>query len=304
MDRLAAMAVFVQVVERKSFSAAGRQLGIAVSTVSKHVAQLEDWLGAKLVNRTTRRLALTEVGAAFYQRCVRVANEVEEAEAAASTLHGMPQGTLRVNAPLTFGVMHIVPAIPAFLAQHPRVKVDLTFTDRAVDLIEGGFDVTVRIAALPDSSLIARKLAPNRLVVSGAPSYFARHGVPRVPQELVDYNCLSYTYLASPWTWRFGRRGETAVRVSGNFQANSGDALRDAAIAGLGIVQLPSFIVGRAVESGLLRAVLEDFESPEYAIWALFPPGRVPAKVRTFVDFLKRRYGPRPYWEPKPRQGR
>jgi DNA-binding transcriptional LysR family regulator len=299
MDRLAAMAVFVQVVERKSFSAAARQLGITVSTVSKHVARLEDWLGAKLVNRTTRRLALTEVGAAFYQRCVRVTSEVEEAEAAASTLHGTPQGTLRVNAPLSFGVMHIVPAMPAFLAQHPRVKVDLAFTDRAVDPIEGGFDVTVRIALLPDSSLIARKLAPNRMVVCGAPSYFALHGVPQVPQDLAEHSCLSYTHVASPWTWRFGRRGETLVRVSGGFQANSGDALRDAAIAGLGIVQLPSFIVGPAVEAGTLRAVLEDTQSPEYAIWALFAPGRVPVKVRTFVDFLTRRYGPRPYWEPK-----
>jgi DNA-binding transcriptional LysR family regulator len=297
MDRLTAIGVFVQVVERKSFSAAARHFGIGVSTVSKHVAQLECWLGAKLLHRTTRRLHVTDVGRAFYDRCTRVVAELAEAQVVASELHGTPRGVLRVNAPLSFGMLHVVPALEEYLGRFRTVTVDLTLDDRALDPIEGGFDVTIRIARLPDSSLIARKLAPNRLIVCGSPAYLASRGVPGRPQDLAEHSCLSYTYQASPGIWRFGPRGETAVRVTGSLRANSGDALRDAAIAGLGLVQLPLFIVGPALETDRLRVVLEDHPGPESFVYALHSPGRVSAKVRAFIDFLAGRFGPRPYWE-------
>jgi DNA-binding transcriptional LysR family regulator len=302
MDRLTAIGLFVEVVQRKSFSAAARHAGIGVSTVSKHVAQLEAWLGAKLFHRTTRRVTLTDVGEAFYQRCTRIVAELREAETTASQLHGTPQGLLRVNAPLTFGVLHVVPAVREYLGLYREVTVDLTLDDRSLDPIEGGFDVTIRIAHLGDSSLIGRKLAPNRLVVCGSPAYLERHGVPKAPQDLVQHRCLTYTNLASPGIWRFGPRGETSVVVSGPMRANSGDALREAAILGLGLAQLPLFIASPALEAGALRAVLEDQPSVESSIYALLSPGRVSAKVRTFVDFLAERFGPRPCWE-RARQG-
>ena len=297
MDRLAAIGVFVQVVERKSFSAAARHLGVGVSTVSKHIAHLESWLGAKLLHRTTRCLSLTEVGGVFHQRCIRIVAELGDAEVAASELQGTPQGLLRVNAPLTFGLLHVMPAISEFLQRYPDVKVDHTLNDRALDPIEGGFDVTVRIVAkLPPSDLIARKLAPNRLVVCGSPAYLALAGVPSGPRDLAHHSCLTYTYLASPSVWRFGPHGETSVAVSGRVRANSGDALRDAAVAGLGLVQLPVFIVADALAAGLLQVVLEDHASLETWIYALHPR-RASAKVRAFVDFLAGRFGPRPHWE-------
>jgi len=297
MDRLTAIGVFVQVVERKSFSAAARHLGLGVSTVSKHVAHLESWLGAKLLHRTTRCLSLTEVGGVIYQRCLRIVTELDDAEVAASELLKTPQGVLRVNAPLTFGQLYVVPAVTDFLQRYREVKVDLTLNDRSLDPIAGGFDVTVRIVPkLPSSDLIARKLAPNRLVVCGSPAYLARAGVPDEPRDLAQHSCLSYTYLSSPSIWRFGPHGETSVAVSGCVQANSGDALREAAIAGLGLVQLPLFIVAGAVEAGRLRVVLEDHPRLETWIYALHAR-RASAKVHAFVDFLAARFGPRPQWE-------
>jgi DNA-binding transcriptional LysR family regulator len=190
-----------------------------------------------------------------------------------------------------------MPAVTEFLQRYREVKLDLTLNDRALDPIEGGFDVTVRIVAkLPLSDLIARKLAPNRLVVCGAPAYLERAGVPKLPRDLAHHSCLSYAYLASPSIWRFGPRGETSVAVSGRIQANSGDALRDAAIAGLGLVQLPLFIVADALDAGQLRVVLDDHPGLETWIYALHPRG-ASAKVRAFVDVLARHLGARPRWE-------
>ncbi len=300
MENLSAMIVFARVVEAKSFSTAARQLGMSKSTVSKHVSRLEDRLGARLLNRTTRRLSPTEVGLAFYERCARIAIEVEEAEAAAMRLQSSPRGTLKVNAPMSFAMLHIAPAIPKFVARHHELSVDMTMNDRVVDLIDEGFDLAVRIGDLPDSSLIARRLAPNRRVVCAAPAYLARHGTPRAPAELGAHNCLGYTLGTSPNEWHFlGPGGEHSVRVSGNFQANNGDALRLAAREGLGLVTLPTFIAGDDLRSGALRAVLADYALPEGAVYAVYPHNRhLSAKVRAFVDFLVERFGPRPYWEP------
>lgn len=300
MDRVTAMLVFAQVVNEASFSGAARRLGLSKSSVSKHVTQLEGRLGAQLLHRTTRRLSLTEVGRAFYERCAQIVREVEEAELEVGRAHALPQGLLRVNAPMSFGQLHVAPAIAEFLRHYPKIRVEMVLDDRVVNTIEGGFDVTIRVAPLlADSSLIARRLAPNRVVVCGAPQYLARCGVPRLPADLAHHDCLLYTYLASRDAWSFAERDGTAsVMVSGSLRANNGDVLRLAALAGLGLVQLPSFIVGADLARGALETVLVDYEDRSTAIWALYSPTRhLSTKVRAFVDFLSQRFRPTPPWD-------
>jgi DNA-binding transcriptional LysR family regulator len=299
MENLTGMAIFARVVEAEGFSAAARQLGLSKSAVSKQVARLEDRLGARLLNRTTRRLSLTEVGAAFYERCARILAEAEAAERAVTRLQAEPRGTLRVNAPMSFGVRHVAPAIPAFVARYPDVSVDISLTDRLVDLVDEGYDLAIRIANLPDSSLVARRLAPARFVVCASPDYLARHGAPAQPRDLARHNCLTYSYAAVGDEWRLrGPDGEVRVRVTGTVRANNGDVLRAAALGGLGIVVMPTFLVGDALRSGALASVLPDYRVRETAIHAVYPHGRhLSAKVRAFVDFLVERFGPQPYWD-------
>jgi DNA-binding transcriptional LysR family regulator len=298
MDRITAMAAFTQVVDAGSLSVAARRLGLSRSAVSKQLAQLEDRLGARLLQRTTRRLALTEAGAEFYARCTRIVHEVEEAERGVGRLHAAPRGLLKVNAPMTFGHRHLVPAIAEFLPRYPDVQVETTLNDQIVNVIEGGFDVTIRVAVLADSSMIARRLAPNRIVVCGAPAYFAAHGRPRTPRDLVHHNCLHYTYLSTGTLWHFiGPRGAQSVEASGTFRANNGDALQAAARAGVGLVQLPAFIVGADLATGALETVLERYEDRTTSIWALYPTTRhLSPKVRVFLDFLAARFE-RPDWD-------
>ncbi len=302
MDRITAMAVFTQVVEAGSFSVAARRLGLSRSAVSKQLARLEDRLAARLLQRTTRRLSLTEAGAEFYARCTRIVHEVEEAEQGVSRLHAGPRGLLKVNAPMTFGHRHIAPAIAEFLARYPDVQVEMTLNDQVVNVIEGGFDVTIRVAVLAESNLIARRLAPNRIVVCGAPAYFAAHGRPRTPRDLAHHNCLLYTYLSTANRWHFvGPRGAESVEASGNFRANNGDALQAAARAGVGLVQMPTFIGGGDLASGALETVLERYEDRTTSIWAVYPTTRhLSPKVRVFLDFLAARFE-RPDWEASPR---
>ena len=293
MDRLQGMRVFVRVAEQGSFSSAAQQLGLSKSAVSKHVAALEERLGVRLLNRTTRRLAVTEVGAVYRDWCARVVQEIEEADLTASQ-HGVePRGRLKVSAPMTFGFLHLVPLLPEFLARHPALEVDLILDDRVVDLLDEGFDLAVRIGGLADSSLVARRLAGARFVCVAGPAYLARAGTPAVPAELARHNCLRYSYRRQPDDWSFAHGTEQAtVRVHGNLQANNGDALRAAARAGLGIVYLPDFIIGDDLESGTLVQLLGDWEAPEIPIHAVFPPQRHPsAKLRAFVDFLVARLG-------------
>jgi len=293
------MAVFARVVEARSFSEAARQLGLSKSAVSKQVSRLEDRLGARLLNRTTRRLGLTQVGTTFYEHCARMLAEAEEAERAVTAMHAQPRGLLKINAPMSFGVLHLAPAIPDFLARYPEMSVEMVLNDRFVDLIEEGYDLAVRIASLPDSSLVAKRLAANRRVVCGAPAYFAKHGVPATPADLKQHNCLNYTYLASQDEWRFtGPAGQRSVRISGSFQANNGDAIRVAALAGLGLMLTPTFIVGPDLRDGRLRAVLTDYLDVDTAIYVVYPHKRhLSAKVRAFVDFATERFGPEPYWD-------
>lgn len=299
MDTLSGFNVFTKVVETGSFSAAARELNISKSAVSKHVAKLEDRLGVRLLNRTTRKLSPTEVGTHFYERARRIVQDVEETEQAVSALHMEPRGSLRLNVPMSFGYRHVAPALAEFLDAHPDITIDMVLNDRVVDLLDEGFDAAVRIARLPDSALIARKLAPLKLVTCATPDYWQSHGVPTTPQNLQDHNCLIYSYLAKEDEWPFhGPEGKCSVKVAGNIRANNGDALRAAALHHAGVIVIPTFIVSDELKSGQLQPVLQDYMETDLAIYAVYPHNRyLSAKVRVFVDFLVERFGPEPYWD-------
>ncbi|EWY39798.1 LysR family transcriptional regulator [Skermanella stibiiresistens SB22] len=299
MDRLDDMVLFIRVVEARSFTQAADRLSLSKSAVSRRVSDLENRLGARLLNRTTRSLSLTEVGRAFYDRCARIVADVEEAERSVADLHALPRGTLRINAPMSFGMMHIAPAIAEFLRRHPAVEIDMDLNDRYIDLIEEGYDVAVRIGRLRDSSLVARRLAPNRMVVVGSPAYFKSHGRPSHPDDLTGHNCLLYTNAPLADQWQFTVGGSTrSVKVTGSLRVNNGEVLREAAVAGLGIAVLPTFIIGEQIARGQLDVALLDFAAGDSAVHAVYPHGRhLSPKVRVFVDFLAGRFGPVPYWD-------
>ena len=300
--QLDAMALFARVVEAGGFSAAARELSLSKASVSKRIARLEDRLGVRLLNRTTRRLSLSEAGEAFYGGCRRMVSEAEAAEQAVTHLAAAPRGTLRVNAPMSFGQLHLAPALTAFLERYPELAVDLVLDDREVNLVQEGFDVGVRIKALRDSSLIARRLAPFRALVCAAPSYLEAQGVPTRPEDLNRHACLLYSYLPEPDVWTLeGPGGERRVRVKGRLRANNGEALLRAAVAGFGVVLQPTFLVGEAVRAGRLRPLLTDWTvSQAVGIHAIYPASRnLSPKVRVFVDFLTERFGPEPYWDKK-----
>jgi len=292
LEPISGLGTFVAVVDAGGFSAAASKLGLSKSAVSKQVSRLEDRLGARLLNRTTRRLALTEVGRAFYERGVRILAEVEEAERAVTELHAEPRGTLRVNAPMSFGIGHVAPALPAFMARYPELSVDLVLNDRVVDVIDEGFDLAIRITRLRDSSLIARRLARFRRVVCATPAYWNRKGRPTRPDDLAGHDCLIYTYLSNPGEWPFdGPEGRVNLQVTGRLFANNGDALRSVALEGLGVVMIPTFIICDDLIAGRLETVLEDWEERDLGIWAVYPHNRhLSAKVRAFVDFLAERF--------------
>ncbi len=299
MDKLAGMAVFAKVAEKQNFTAAARDLGVSKSAVSKQIQRLEDRLGVRLLNRTTRRLHLTESGQAFYERARRVVEEAEEAELAVTRLHGEPRGTLRINAPMTFGIQHLTPCLPDFLNRYPDLDVDISYNDRKIDLIEEGYDVGIRISDMDDSSLIARKLSPCRVAVVASPQYWDQNGRPSHPNDLKDHSCLIYEHRRTPGEWSFsGPEGTFTVNVSGRVKSDNGDALVQMARAGLGVYQCPTFMCGEFISSGELERVLSDYVPSSISAYAIWPHNRhLSAKVRTFVDFLVERFGPRPYWD-------
>lgn len=299
MDKLTGMAVFAKVAEKSNFTAAARDLGLSKSAVSKQIQRLEDRLGVRLLNRTTRKLHLTESGQAFYERARRVVEEAEEAEFAVSRLHTEPRGTLRINAPMTFGLRHLAPWLPDFIKQYPDLGIDIAFNDRQVDLIEDGFDVGIRIADLTDSSLIARKLSPCRMAVVASPDYWNKNGRPAYPSELADHECLLYQHLKTGGEWRFdGPDGPINVPVQGRLRSDNGDALLEMTKAGLGVYLCPTFMSGESISSGELEPVLNQFVRSNISVYAIWPHNRhLSAKVRTFVDFLIDRYGTKPYWD-------
>ncbi len=299
MDSLSELSVFTKVVDTGGFTAAARKLNRSKSTVSKLVSRLEDRLGARLLNRTTRRLSLTEEGAAFYERSKHILSEIKEAELAVGRLHGQPRGTLRINAPMSFGILHVTPALPDFMARYPDLEIDLILNDRQVDLIDEGFDVAVRIARLTDSTLIAKRLASFRQVVCASPGYWRTRGRPDRPEDIRNHNCLIYTYRRNQNEWPFQTPdGPVSVPIEGSLRANNGDVLRLAALGGLGVYLGPTFIVGDDLRKKRLVSVLDEYAETDRSIYAVYPQNRhLSAKVRVFVDFLADRFGPEPYWD-------
>lgn len=299
MDNLSEMAVFAKVVQHCGFTAAAAALGVSKSAVSKQVRRLEDRLGARLLNRTTRKLSLTEVGEVFYEHCARIVEQAQAAADEVGSLAATPRGRLRVNAPMTFGTMHLGPVFAEFLEGHREIEVDLVLDDRFIDLVAEGFDVALRIAALVDSSLIVRRLAPMRTVLCAAPGYLQRHGKPQQPEDLLAHNCFGYLYRDSGTDWNLtGAKGPISIPLRGNLRANNGEVLRDVALAGAGIVALPSFIVGDELRAGNLVELLSEYVPQTHAIYAVYPHRRhLMPKVRAFVDFLVNRFGPEPYWD-------
>jgi len=292
VESLAGMEVFARVVREGSFSAAARSMNQTPSAVSKQIGRLEDRLGARLFNRTTRRLSLTEVGAAFHERAERILTEIEEAEQAVSHLSMAPRGTLRLDVPTGFGRLYVAPLLREYIDRNPEVRVDVTLNDRYVNITEESIDLVIRIGELSDSSLIARRLAANRRLVCAAPVYIARYGQPAQPAELVNHNCLVYTYRAQRNDWPFLSQGQDPakpqiVRVTGNLETNNAEALLATALAGLGIALLPLWLIGPDLEAGRLVHILPEYHGPDSAIYAVYPPGRhLSPKVRSFVDFL------------------
>lgn len=299
MDTLDGMRTFVAVVLEGSFSRAAERLNMSPQLVSKYVAQLESRLGARLINRSTRRLSITEVGQAYYERCRDVLADIDEMETAVGDATVVAQGTLRINAPMTFGTMHLSGAIAEYQRGQPAVSVDLTLDDRIVDIISEGYDIAIRIGRLRESSLVARKLAPVRLVVCASPDYLKERGVPDTPQNLKDHECLRYTLAPDSDRWPFREGEETHhVQVTGKFLANNGDAIRLAALAGRGLALQPTFIVGDDIRAGRLQLVLQDYEVEPMGVYAVYAHRKfLSGKVRTFVDYLDDYFGSPPYWE-------
>ncbi|HEU4371856.1 MAG TPA: LysR family transcriptional regulator [Telluria sp.] len=282
------MRMYVAVVDGGSFAAAADKLEISRAMVSKQIQKLEEHLGTRLMNRTTRRLSLTETGREFYERSTQIMGDVEEAEQIAGQMTRMPQGVLRVTIPLSYGQHRLGTVIGDYTQAFPQVQLDISLSDRKVDLVDEGFDLAIRIGALPQSDLIARKLGAVRSVACAAPAYLARHGAPQTPADLAGHACLSYTLTGTGADWRLeGPDGLVSVPISGPIRADNGDIIRLAALGGAGIAFQPYFIVGADIEAGRLVRVLPDWQSPELGVYAVYPSRKhLSAKVRTFVDFL------------------
>jgi DNA-binding transcriptional LysR family regulator len=299
MDRLAGIPAFEGVVAAGSFAGAARALGLSVAAVSKQVGALEDRLGVRLLQRTTRQVRLTEAGQRFHERCQRILADLEDAEREVSERQATARGRVRVSAPMSFGQRHIGPVVSAFLDKHPDVAIDLVLDDRFVDLLAEGFDAAVRIAELRDSSLVARRLCASRRVLCAAPAYLARHGTPGSPDELAAHPCIGYAYMASGCDWPFRTpAGRRLVRVHGPVMSNNGDVLRALALDGCGIALLPTFLVADDLRDGHLHEVLPDQLDGDPAVWVVQPTRRhVPLAVRAFVEFLVARFARVAPWD-------
>lgn len=300
MDRFADMKMFVAVVEAGSISAAAERLEVAKSAVSRRLSDLEARLGAELMHRTTRRLGLTDSGRALFERAQRLLADLEEAEQAVSQAHGAIRGRLKVALPLSFGLLYLAPLINEFMRLHPELEFELDFNDRQIDLMQEGFDLAIRIAKLPDSSLIARRLAPIRHALCASPDYLARHGTPLRAADLAGHAGLAYSNLANPGLWHYvGPGGQPgSVQVPVKLRANNGDFLCRAAIAGQGVILHPTFYLKDALRTGALLPLLTDHLWPELNAYAVYPSTRhLSRRVRAFVDFLAEKLAGEPYWD-------
>lgn len=284
-----AMAIFAKVVELRSFAAAASELTLSKATVSKAVTRLEERLGARLFNRSSRRLALTDAGRALSVRAAQLLTDGEEAENEALSQAAAPRGLVRLAVPMTFGQRVIAPLLPEFFAQYPDVSIDLHLSDAMVDLIGEGFDIGVRIARLPDSSLVARRLCPMPLYTVAAPSYLKKYGRPTHPMHLAQHRCFTYAYRATPEVWHYSNEAgeQVSVRPSGQLRINNGEAAIPALIAGLGIADLPDFIIGEAIAKKQVEVILKGWKQPEGAVHLVMPPGGPrPARVEVLIEFL------------------
>ena len=293
---LEAWAIFAKVAEAGSFARAAGELGLSKATVSKAIARLENRLGERLFHRTSRRLSLTETGRVLSVRAAQILADAEAVEAEALAQSATPRGRVRIAAPMSFGLEHVAPALPDFLAAYPAISIDLHLSDQAVDLVGGGFDLALRIAALPDSSMMARRLCQVQRLLVGAPGYFTEHGRPSHPRELSGHSCLGYSYLPSGDTWQFiGPAGEEhAIAVTGPLRANNADALMASLRAGIGLALQPEFVVWRDLREGRLEAVMTEWSAPPIALNIVTPPGGPrPPKVTVLIEFLVRRFSDR-----------
>ena len=288
MDKFREIESFAAVVDAGSFVGAADALTLSKAAISRHVAELEERLGVRLLQRTTRRLSLTEEGQAFYQRCKEILGSIEEAEAEASSRAGEASGLLRVNAPVSFGILHLAPLWGAFASAHPKVSLDVSLADRLVDLVEEGYDLAIRISRLDNSTLVSRKLATTRLVLCASPTYLREHGTPQSPEDLTRHAVISYSYFSSGDEWSFdGPQGKVTVKTRPRFHANNGDTCLAAALAHQGIVLQPTFLAGGALQRGELVELLPDYRSLELGVYAVYASRKqVPLKLRRLIDFL------------------
>lgn len=292
---------FVAVTETNSFTAAGKRLGVSTAHVSRQINALEERLGAKLFYRTTRKVTATEVGENYYQHCRQLLDSLEEAEQSVTDLQSTPRGKLRLTCSVAYGDRFIAPLVNTFISQYPELSVQMLFTNQILDLVQEGIDLAIRFGQLKDSSLVARKLAPRTLYVCASPQYFSRQGQPHTLPELTGHNCL----LGTLDYWSFFENGKTTtVKVAGKWSCNSGPALLDAALRGIGMVQLPDYYVSEHLQSGALISVLDNYRQPDSAVWAVYPPNRhLSPKVRLLVDFLHQQITSDPsyqYQSPQP----
>ena len=308
LDSISDLVTFVRVADARSFTTAAEQLGVTRSAAGKSVARLEARLGVRLLHRNTRRVAPTDEGLAFYARCVPILADLEEAELALTSRSQEPKGRLRIDAPVSFGRLHVAPLLHRYLEDWPELAVDVTFSDRFTDLVEEGIDLAIRIGGEDDSRLIARKLAPHRLVTCAAPPYLDRYGAPSTPQDLADHRRLVFTHGGRPSPWRFRARPDEGTGqahsgfilhpVSGSFASSNAETLRDAALSGAGIAQLPTFLIGEDLRDGRLSPLLAGYRVDGPDIRAIYPSNRhLSPKVRRFVDLLVEIWSPDPPWE-------
>ena len=301
MDKLVSLRAFVKVVELGSFSEAGRQLRLSRSAISKYVGELEESLGVQLLNRTTRHASATESGQTYFERAMTILADIDAADQAVAQAQSSPRGLLRVNAPMSFGTLQLGPAVADFMATCPELQIQLVLSDDQVDPMQGGFDVTLRIADLESSSLIARKIVAIDRAVCASPDYLKEHGTPKLPEDLRKHALLTYGLLLTGNQWKLtGKDGDHWIQPSWTLCVNNAEVLRDAAIGGRGIALLPTFIAGNALRAGALQRVLKSYTAPPLTLYAIYPPTRhLAVKVRLFIDFLVARFAGTPSWDAK-----
>jgi DNA-binding transcriptional LysR family regulator len=298
MDIFTAMKVYCSVVENDSLADAARKMNVSPSVVSKHLSALEDHLGVRLLNRTTRRISITEEGTAYYERCKQIITDVAEAEIEVSSAHTAPRGLLKITAPVTFAHRHLTPHLPKFLDMFPEVEVQVQVNDRVVDLVDEGIDLAIRISQLKDSSLIARRLAPNRRYIAATPEYLERNGTPKSVDDLKDHRLITWPPGNPLNDWHFLIDGvDRIIKVKGAIAVNEGDAILTTLLAGGGLGMTQEFLAGPFVKEKKLVPLLEEIVREDNPIYAVYPSSRhLSPKVRAFVDFLVETYGPKPYW--------